>query len=91
MLLVRRQGFQFRRLGASRYEKPTFVHVVGIIRKHCVFLRDHVPSLVPAFFDSQNKVSVGIYRPCHGIYMCVCSSIVQQSTDDMRRLVESFA
>ena len=65
--------------------------MVGTIRKHCYYLRDHFDGFADAFFGSCNKVCLGIHRPCSGIYVQMRPDFVQLCITHMRGFTDSYA
>ena len=73
----------------TRYQKPTLAYIVSVVRAALSFLRECCDLFACVFFSHVNKVSLGIHRPCSGVYVRMsrahvqsCSALTQGFTEN---------
>ena len=65
----------------TRFQKPTLSWILSVVRAAFAFLRFRFGQFGDVFFTNHNKVSLGIHRPCNGLYVRMSQFHVQRSSD----------
>ena len=63
---------------AQRYERPTLSYFLSILRQSFAVLIRLCDDFSSVLFQDRNKVALGIYRPCKGLYLRLRPDLVQQ-------------